>query len=360
MAETILSLRNVTVIYGGAVALDIDALDVHPREVLAILGPNGAGKSTLLRVMGFLQKPDRGSLKFHDSPSESHPALELRRRVATMFHEPLLLNQTVFQNAALGLRLRGIGKKETAQRLEPWLARLNISHLAERRAHTLSSGEAQRTCLARALVLEPELLLLDEPFSALDPGGRELLIRDFRKIVADHGVTTVLVTHDRSEGYALADRIAVLNAGRLEQAGSRDEVFCGPATEVAAAVVGIENRLCCRVIAANQTESRLRIGHAEFAVHGSFPAGTEVVFCIRASDLMVAPANSPLPGLIGLDGVVTAIFPGMEQLRCTVATDGGEFFAAVAAAHQCASNLKTGKQVQIAFDPVRAHIFESK
>lgn len=360
MAETILSLRNVSVRYGGVVGLDIAALDVHSREVLAILGPNGAGKSTLLRVMGFLQKPDRGTLKFHDSPSESQPALELRRRVATMFHEPLLLNETVFRNAALGLRLRGIGKKKIAQRLEPWLARLNILHLSERRAHTLSSGEAQRTCLARALVLEPELLLLDEPFSALDPGGRELLIRDFRKIVADHGVTTVLVTHDRSEAYGLADRIALLNAGRLEQVGARDEVFWRPASEVAAAVVGIENRLRCQVVAANRTESCLRIGNAEISLPGTFQPGTEVILCIRASDLIVSPENSFLPGLIALDGVVAAIVPSMEQLRCTIATADGEFFAAVTAAQECASVLKIDKQVKIAFDPARAHVFERR
>lgn len=360
MAETILSLRNVTVRYGGAVALDIDALDIHPREMLAILGPNGAGKSTLLRVMGFLQSPDSGSLKFHDSPSESQPALELRRRVATMFHEPLLLNETVFRNAALGLRLRGIGKKAIAQRLEPWLARLNIAHLAERRAHTLSSGEAQRTCLARALVLEPELLLLDEPFSALDPGGREQLIRDFRKLVADHRLTTVLVTHDRSEAYALADRIAVLNAGRLEQVGAREEVFCRPATEVAAAVVGIENRLRCQVIAAHRTESCLRIGTAEIALPGTFRPGAEVIFCIRAPDLILQGGNSTPPGWATLDGIITGIVPGAEQYRCTLATAGGEFVAAVTAAQGCASMLKIGKQVKIAFDPARAHVFERR
>ena len=251
MAETILSLRQIAVRYGGSFALDIDSLTIKSGELLALIGPNGAGKSTLLRVMGLLQNADAGTVEFAHGRADCRTALSLRRRIATVFQEPLLLNESVYANAALGLRLRGTKRDEIDRRLRPWLERLKIAHLATRPARTLSGGEAQRTSLARALVLQPDLLLLDEPFSALDASGREALLRDFQRIVKETGVATVLVTHDRNEAYALADRIAVLVEGRLAQVGSKDEVYSRPATEVVAAIVGIENRLQGQVEAVN-------------------------------------------------------------------------------------------------------------
>ena len=187
MAETLLTLRDVAVHHGEHVALQGASLEVYTGDVLALIGPNGAGKSTLLRVMGMLQRPDNGNVLFRGENALNGNPLELRRRIATVFQEPLLLNATVHQNAALGLKLRGVSRREIDRRLGPWLERLGIGHLAARSARTLSGGEAQRTSLARALVLEPELLLLDEPFSALDPGSREALLRDFQGIRPRNG-----------------------------------------------------------------------------------------------------------------------------------------------------------------------------
>ena len=133
--------------------------EVYKGEVLALIGPDGAGKSTLLRVMGMLQRPDIGDVLFHGENAFDSNSLALRRHIATVFQEPLLVNATVHQNASLGLRLRRISRAEIDRRLGPWLQRMGIAHLAGRSARTLSGGEAQRTSLARALVLEPELLL---------------------------------------------------------------------------------------------------------------------------------------------------------------------------------------------------------
>ncbi|MGH8526612.1 MAG: ATP-binding cassette domain-containing protein, partial [Gammaproteobacteria bacterium] len=222
MAATLLTLRDVTVHHGEHVALQRASLEVYTGDVLALIGPNGAGKSTLLRVMGMLQRPDNGTVLFRGENALNGNTLELRRRIATLFQEPLLLNATVYQNAALGLKLRGMASGEIHRRLWPWLERLGIAHLIARSARTLSGGEAQRTSLVRALVLEPELLLLDEPFSALDPGSREALLRDFQGIVSEMGITTAFVTQDRHEAFALANRVGVLNQGYLLELASRE------------------------------------------------------------------------------------------------------------------------------------------
>ena len=293
----------------------------------------------------------RGLWSFPIGVPTASTALSLRRRIATVFQEPLLLNESVYANAALGLRLRGTKRDEIDRRLRPWLERLKIAHLATRPARTLSGGEAQRTSLARALVLQPDLLLLDEPFSALDASGRESLLRDFQRIVKETGVATVLVTHDRNEAYALADRIAVLVEGRLAQVGSKDEVYSRPATEVVAAIVGIENRLQGQVEAVNAGQARLRIGAAAVVVPGKFPLGAKVVLCIRAEDLSLAQADASSAGRPQFQGTITEVITGMQQWRCVVACAGFDLIAA-AMGQGCSQDAFTaGKKITVASIP---------
>ena len=168
------------------------------------------------------------------------------------------------------------------------LQRLGIAHLAARSARTLSGGEAQRTSLARALVLEPELLLLDEPFSALDPASREALLRDFQGILKETGITTVFVTHDRHEAFALANRVGVLNQGYLLQLGSRENVFLRPETESVAEIVGIENRLAGVVETSDGDYVTIKISDGRVHAKGRFSAGTKVVACIRPEEVSLS------------------------------------------------------------------------
>ena len=356
MAESLLTLRNVTIRHGDHVVLQSATLEVHPGEVLALIGPNGAGKSTLLRVMGMLQRPDNGMVAFRGLNALNGNSLELRRRIATVFQDPLLLNATVHQNAALGLKLRGIGRAEIDRRLSPWLQRLGIAHLAERSARTLSGGEAQRTSLARALVLEPELLLLDEPFSALDPGSREALLGDFQRIVKETGITTVFVTHDRDEAFTLANRVGVLNQGQLLQLDSCENVFLRPETEAVAEIVGIENRLAGVVETSDGDYVTIRIKDVTIQGQGSFSTGTRVICCIRPEEVFLGLADCEENDLNRLAGKVIAVSPGMIHHR--ISLDCGGFNVIVLMERKEAFDLRLseGHEVAAVFSPTAVHV----
>lgn len=245
MAEPVIALRGIRVQYGRATVLDLPSFDIYDGEILAIIGANGAGKTTLLKVIGLLEQPCVGTVTFRGEHAMPQNALALRRRMACVLQAPLLLDDTVYANAALGLKLRGARKKEIDGKLQPWLERLGISHIAGRRARTLSGGEARRTTLARALVLEPELLLLDEPFSALDSPSREALLRDLQEALPATHAAVVIVTHDLYEAAALAKRVGVLSRGKLLQLAPTEDIFSRPANQEVAEFVGVQNRRAC-------------------------------------------------------------------------------------------------------------------
>jgi tungstate transport system ATP-binding protein len=356
VAESLLTLRNVTVRHGEHVALQSAALEVYAGEVLALIGPNGAGKSTLLRVMGMLQRPDQGTVVFRGQDALNGKSLELRRRIATVFQEPLLLNATVHQNAALGLKLRGIGRTEIDRRLSPWLQKLSIAHLAARSARTLSGGEAQRTSLARALVLEPELLLLDEPFSALDPSSRDALLCDFQGIVKETGITTVFVTHDRDEAFALANRVGVLNQGYLLQIGSREDVFLRPETESVAEIVGIENRLAGVVETSDGDYITVKISDVRIRAKGRLSTGTTVVVCIRPEEVSLSLAPCEANDQNRLTGKVIAVSPGMIHHRISLDCSGFNLVALVDRKESFDLNLTEGDKLAVVFSPNAVHV----
>ena len=360
MAETLLALRDIAVHHGEHVALRVAVLNVHCGEVLAIIGPNGAGKSTLLRVMGMLQRPDKGTVLFRGQNALNGNSLELRRRIATVFQEPLLLNATVHQNAALGLKLRGIGDAEIDRRLGPWLQRLGIEHLAERSARTLSGGEAQRTSLARALVLEPALLLLDEPFSALDPTSREALLGDFQCIVKETGITTVFVTHDRQEAFALANRVGVLNQGYILQLDSRESVFLRPESKSVAEIVGIENRLAGVVETSDGDNVTIKISDGRVHANGRFSAGTKVVACIRPEELSLSVAHCKVNDPNGLTGKVVGVSPGMTHHRISLDCRGINLIALVDRKQSFDLNLSAGDEMTAVFSPAAVHVIRDE
>jgi tungstate transport system ATP-binding protein len=357
MAATLLTLRDVVVRYGATVTLQIATLDLHSGELLAILGSNGGGKSTLLRVMGLLQRPSEGTVLFQSENAFDGDLLRHRRRIATVFQEPLLLNATVYENAALGLKLRGHSRNEITRRLDPWLERLGIEHLRGRNTRSLSGGEAQRTSLARALALEPEILLLDEPFAALDPASREALLRDFQPILNESKITTVFVTHDRNEAFGLADRIAVLHQGRLDQIGAREDVFHRPATEIVAEVVGIENRLPGVVEDCAGGLAGIRIKKIRLRVAGQFEPGTRVIVCLRPESIIISRDSCPAGDSNRLTGVIMkGVSAGMMYQRITLDCDGIPLVALIEREACLNLNFAEGATVTITFSFSAAHI----
>jgi tungstate transport system ATP-binding protein len=284
-----LEAKGLSVVLGGQKVLEVPFFQVRPNEVMMVIGPNGSGKTTLLLCLALLLKPAQGTIIYKGTPvlNGSH-ILKLRRRLAVVFQEPLLLNSTVWDNVTLGLRLRGVPGDEARTRAQKWLERFGIAPLAKRQARLLSGGEAKRVSLARAFVLQPEVIFLDEPFDALDSPTRQTLLEDFESVLRETKVTTVMVTHDRNEALALAHRVAVMMKGSIQQTGSSQEVFSHPRTKEIAEFVGVENILD-GVMASNDGElAVIDINGTMIETVTDAAVGEEVSIGIRPENITLA------------------------------------------------------------------------
>jgi len=228
-----IEVRNLSKQFGTFAALRDVSLEVHSGELLALLGPSGSGKTTLLRVIAGLDVADAGQVLFQGEDATDQHVRE--RQVGFVFqHYALFRNMTIFENVAFGLRVRPKDVRppdaEIRERVHELLKLVQLDWLAERYPHQLSGGQRQRIALARALAVEPKVLLLDEPFGALDAKVRKELRSWLRRLHDDMHITSVFVTHDQEEALEVADRVVVMNEGRIEQIGTPDEVYENPAS----------------------------------------------------------------------------------------------------------------------------------
>jgi len=239
--STVLEIHDLLVRLDKKIVLEIDALTVQNGEILAIVGPNGSGKSTLLLAVARLIKLERGVVSFDGSHVSGVTDTQYRRHLGLVLQEPLLLDTSVFDNVAVGLRFRKVPAAEVKLKVETWLKRFGIENLFKRPALKLSGGEAQRVSLARAFALEPELLLLDEPFRALDAPSRASLMDDLKAILAETSTTTIFITHDLKEAASLGDKMAVILRGKLMQYGTPEEVNARPKNDEVRSFLGLNS-----------------------------------------------------------------------------------------------------------------------
>jgi ABC-type sulfate/molybdate transport systems ATPase subunit len=329
----------------SAFTLEVDALDLRAAEVLVILGPNGAGKSTLLRALAGLETPASGSLV-----SEAHGPITL------VFQRPAALSGSVAHNVRAALLGRGLARAEIASRVQEALDRFEIARLARRRAATLSGGELRRLALARAFVLRPKVLLLDEPFDDLDTAGQASLSLDLRRAIADTGVAVAMVTHDLRRAMLLADRIAVLLDGRLAQIGERDAVLDHPSTPEVARVVGMSNLVRGEVSAERRGELAVVAvdEHHRVPVQTALAAGTQVWLGIRPEHLKLDIGRGEVDP-IGKAVVRSIVNDGVAA---TVVLDwaGAELRTHLLAGRGLVRSLAPGAPVSLSVRPEHVHL----
>jgi ABC-type Fe3+/spermidine/putrescine transport system ATPase subunit len=233
-------LRNVTKRFDDVVAVDAIDLEIRHGEFLSLLGPSGCGKTTTLRLIAGFEHPDEGEIRIAGREVSSLPPY--RRDVNTVFQSYALFpHLSVLDNVAYGLKQRGLSRAQRQTRAREALELVHLPQLAARRPRQLSGGQQQRVALARALVMEPKVLLLDEPLGALDLKVRKDLQIELKRIQSTVGITFVYVTHDQEEALAMSDRVAVMNAGRIEQLGAPREIYDAPATHFVADFIGDTN-----------------------------------------------------------------------------------------------------------------------
>ncbi|MBC7263923.1 MAG: ABC transporter ATP-binding protein [Chloroflexi bacterium] len=293
MDHPYLEVRNLIHEYDGKRVLSISRLEIYPGEIFAVIGPNGAGKSTLLRILNLLEKPSCGEIVVGGvlvGPSTN--TLLLRRKMVMVFQEPLLFNSTVFENIAYGLRVRKYSRAEIERRVNQFLAKFDIHHLSGHHALRLSGGEAQRVSLARALVFEPEVLLLDEPFASLDTPTKEALSEDLERVIREMKLTTVYVTHDRTEALTFADRMAVMDKGEILQIGTPEEIFNSPVNERVADFVGVETILSGTVVSVQDGLAEVDVMGERVQTVCSSSVGEKVFLCIRPEHVTLQGTKS--------------------------------------------------------------------
>jgi tungstate transport system ATP-binding protein len=240
--DVLMEARDIRVVRGGIQVLAIPEFTLGDNETVALIGPNGTGKSTFLLTLAGLLPLASGEIFFRQQGViPGYASTAYRRRLAMVFQEPLLFDTTVFDNVAAGLKLRRLPKHEINERVTACLERFRIAHLANRSARKLSGGEAQRTSLARAFAIAPEVILLDEPFSALDAPARQALSDDLEQVLRDSRISAIMTTHDQAEALRLADRMVVMQQGEIIQSGTPTEVLSSPANQFVASFVGMEN-----------------------------------------------------------------------------------------------------------------------
>jgi sulfate transport system ATP-binding protein len=290
-----INVRSISKKFGATqtAALDNVSLDVQGGSLVALLGPSGSGKTTLLRCLSGLEKPDGGSLTIDGNDLSAQSARQ--RNVGLVFqHYALFRHLTVFENIAFALRVRNRPKQEVNERVRELLALIQLEGHGDRMPSQLSGGQRQRVALARALAARPRVLLLDEPFGALDAQVRAELRSWLRRLHDEIHITTVFVTHDQDEAFEVADRVVVMNKGRIEQVGTPAEVFEHPANDFVMRFLGHVNVIDASLVSGDVVTGGARRGQVYVRPHEIDVTRTATPGSVLAKVLRVTPLNAGL------------------------------------------------------------------
>lgn len=341
-------IERLTKRFGTFTALNNVTLNVPPGELTALLGPSGSGKTTLLRIIAGLELADEGTILFEEEDVTARAARD--RDIGFVFqHYALFRHMTVFENVAFGLRVRSTPKAEVTARVQELLKLVRLDGLGGRYPSELSGGQRQRVALARALAIKPRMLLLDEPFGALDAKVRQELRTWLRKLHEEMHVTTVFVTHDQEEAFEVADQVVVMRQGNIEQTGSPQEVFDRPATPFVMDFLGNVNVFHGRVQA-----GRAEVGPFTLHMNGhSHPDARVATAYVRPHELEIDRMPSPQ----SLPGRVVQLNPAGAVQKVRVAADefGIELSIDLVRDRAQVLGLKVGEQVHVR--PRTARVF---
>jgi sulfate transport system ATP-binding protein len=348
-----IEVRNLHKAFGDFAALDDVSLEVPGGELVALLGPSGSGKTTLLRIIAGLEPADQGTIRFHGEDATGQPVRE--RQVGFVFqHYALFRHMSVFENVAFGLRVRPRHVRpsdaEIRETVTGLLHLVQLDALAGRRPSELSGGQRQRVALARALAVKPRVLLLDEPFGALDAKVRKELRRWLRRLHEEVHVTSLLVTHDQEEALEVSDRVVMMNEGRVEQSGTPEEVYEHPATSFVYGFLGDVNLFHGRI-----HRGRVRIGESELDAPEWPDARDQAgIAYVRTYDVELAPSPTGTSSLEALVRHVRAFGP-VVHLELDLVASGRTIEARIPRGRFESLTLAKGQRVYVS--PTHVRVF---
>ncbi len=361
MAGVGVKVENITKRFGKVVAVDNLSLEIKPGELFTLLGPSGCGKTTLLRTIAGFYFQEAGSIRIDEKIVDHIPPH--KRDTGMVFQSYAIFPfMSVFDNVAYGLKARKISRDEIRKRVTRAIELVRLTGLEKRRPDQLSGGQLQRVAVARAVVIEPRVLLMDEPLSNLDAKLRVEMRVDIRRLQKKLGITMIYVTHDQEEALAISDRIAVMSTGKVAQVGSAWDIYNKPATSHVAGFIGVTNFFACQVV--KQGAESVLVDFQGQNVE--FPCvlkekTEEVVVSVRPESLeIIGKGDQPAEGNIRFSAkVFDTIYLGAD-LRITLESGSGDRFQVEVNNPSPEDQLEEGREVELCFSPAEVSVFSGK